>query len=144
MENKPSSLKTKKRKHDLVMLPPYFKGIGFFTLLICGVLALADRVKDFGIRPDQPHYFRHLMLHGILLGLLLLAASRDKEEDELTQAIRVKSMATVFITNGVIVVIQPFFTLIGDDPIVPFTAVNLMVEALVFYLLLFSFQKLMR
>lgn len=144
MENKLVNMERKKSKSDFKLLPTYWKTIGFCVLLLCGAGALLVRIKGLSLTPEGYNQSLNFLLHGIILGLLMIAASRDKEEDELTQSIRVKSMATVFITNGVLVVMQPLFTLMGDEPIVPFTAAHLMVESLVFYLLLFSFQKLMR
>lgn len=144
MENKLSPLKTKKRKHDLVMLPSYFKGIGFFVALLSGIALLLHHINGFGAVPGQPELFPGLTIHAVLLGLFLMALARDLQEDEQTQSLRHKSMASGFILATIYVIMDPFFGLMFREPYDPISGVQVMLIVLVTYLLQFSFEKLMR
>lgn len=144
MENNLSHPKSKRQLPGLTLLPVSFKWIGFFIALISGGLAIVDKVRDFGIRPEDPGFFRKLMLHGVLLGLLCIAASRDEEEDEQTQAIRLRCLGSTFFLGGIYVILGPLFDLLFQDPLTLMTAVELMLFLLVIYLLEYFFFKLMR
>lgn len=144
MENKLSPNHTRKQGLGLTLLPVSFKWVGFLIALISGALAIADKVRDFGIRPEDPGSFRTLLLHGVLLGLLCIAASRDEEEDEQTQSIRLRCLGSTFFFGGMYVILGPLFDIMFQDPVKLMTAVQLMLLLLVVYLLEFSFFKLMR
>ncbi len=105
----------KKNQKDLLLLPYYFRGIAFgilalsFTfvgLTLLDIVSLGKEVESL--------IFQELLF----VGLLLLAITKEREEDELTLLIRLKSFTAAFIFGVVSVVVDPLTNLIFEGEFV--------------------------
>lgn len=84
-------------------LPAYFKTIGIL-LLIISFLTLMSRV----FIPDQPELIREISKKGILIGMLLISISKDKQEDEMTKSLRAQSYSIAFVIGVLYTLIMPY------------------------------------
>lgn len=84
-------------------LPYYFKKIGFglliISLLSLGTLAFLD---------DSSDLIKHISKSVLLIGLLLISISMEKNEDEYTMQLRARSYVMAFIFGVVYAILQPY------------------------------------
>jgi hypothetical protein len=92
-------------KYSKLQLPNKYKTVGVIVL-IASILTL------IGLRfiEDESEIFRDLVEKSILIGLLLISVSRDKEEDELTVKLRSQSYVMAFIFGVFYALAQPYVT----------------------------------
>ncbi len=83
-------------------LPNQFIKIGIGVFLVTLIAFIALRFTDLN------NDFTKLLLRGIMLiSLLIISISKDKEEDEMVKLIRVQSYALAFVIGVLYAVIQP-------------------------------------
>lgn len=84
-------------------LPVYFKTIGIILLIVSFVTLMSRMFID-----DQPEIIRELSKRGILIGMLLISISKDKEEDELTMKLRSQSYSIAFVVGVIYALVMPY------------------------------------
>ncbi|GGI57893.1 hypothetical protein [Winogradskyella haliclonae] len=84
-------------------LPTSFKWIGLVIVIMAFVLFFVR--SQF---PDQADFIRGIGRKVFIIGLLCISLSRDKEEDEMTIAIRAQSYAIAFIIGVLYAIIMPY------------------------------------
>ncbi len=92
-------------KYSKLQLPNKFKTVGVIVL-IASILTLIG-LHFVGVKSE---IFRDLVEKSILVGLLLISVSRDKEEDELTVKLRSQSYVMAFIFGVFYALTQPYVT----------------------------------
>ncbi len=125
----------KKNQKDLLLLPYYFRGIAF------GILALGFIFVDLTLldivslgKEVEGTIFKEFLL----VGLLLLAISKGRAEDELTLRIRLQSFTAAFIFGLVYVIANPFVNfLFGGEFVSDIKVMQLLVAMFVFYFIVF-------
>lgn len=101
-----------------LLLPHRFKLIGIIVLIPFLVLGIAFRFFDFGfefltIKPHKPdpifntqqNLTDELALTGIIIGLLFIAFSSEREEDEFINKIRLESLQWAVLLNYILLII---------------------------------------
>lgn len=110
-------------RHRL-LLPNRFKLIGILTLIPFLTLGIAIRFFDFGFAflahagtynftsgdsnmhiTDYQNYSDELALSGIIISLLLIAFSREKQEDEFISQLRLESLQWAVLINYLLLLI---------------------------------------
>lgn len=132
---------SKTHKQGLGLLPGNFKKIGLTLILLAFGLGIVGKLMHLDWIATQKELFRTLMLSGINLGLLLIALSSDKMEDEMTIAIRLKAMAWSFTWAVLYVIIAPFLDLLFKDPIGVLTGQQVVMSMLFVYMIMYYLQK---
>ena len=84
------------------LLPNQFKKIGLFVFVISFVSLF---INAFAIENMQ---IRFLAKNGILIGMLLIAISKENFEDELISNLRMQSFALAFIVGVLYSLFQPY------------------------------------
>ena len=84
-------------------LPVYFKTIGVILLIVSFVTLMSRMFFD-----DQPEIIRDLSKRGLLIGMLLISISKDKEEDELTMKLRSQSYSIAFVAGVIYALVMPY------------------------------------
>lgn len=103
-------------KHSLLLANQY-KRIGFFVLVPFLILGLFVRFADFhwsflslpinvGFLDNTINFTDELALTGIIAGLLLIAFSREKTEDEYIAKIRLESLQWAVLINYILLIIS--------------------------------------
>ncbi len=101
----------KKNQQDLRLLPTNFKKVAFGIMVISALVVVMSMLK---ILPIEKEIVKTIAKSGILISLLILTITRNKEEDELTLRIRLKAFSASFLYGVVIVIIEPFISLLFD------------------------------
>lgn len=134
-------MESKRRKNKHVLLPVYFKKVGLAVMILAFVPAIIVKSMNFELMQSQKELFRVLTLNAFILGLLFVAWSRDKVEDEMTVSIRLKSMSWTFTWAVLYVIITPLIDLLFKDPIDDLTGQQVVMSMLFVYLIMYYLQK---
>lgn len=132
-------LLTNKKKYTL--LPVYFKKIGIIVILLSFLPLIFVKTFDIELIHYQKELCKTLTLNILILGLLFIAWSRDKIEDEMTMSIRLSSMAWTFLWAVLLVVIKPLFDFLFYGTSSVFTAQPLVIMMLFYYLFVYYQKK---
>jgi hypothetical protein len=130
---------TNKKKYTL--LPVYFKKIGIVVVLLSFLPLIIVKTIDIELIQYQKELFKTLTLNILILGLVFIAFSRDKIEDEMTMLIRLNSMSWTFLWAVLLVVIKPLFDILFYGTGSVFTAQPLVIMMLFYYLFVYYQKK---
>jgi|LakMenE01Jun11ns_1017448.scaffolds.fasta_scaffold9571035_2 hypothetical protein len=134
-------MENKLRKANNVLLPVHFKIIGLVVMILAFAPVAIVKSIGFEMEKSQKEVFRVLTLNAFILGLLFVACSRDKIEDEMTVSIRLKSMSWTFVWAVFYVIITPLIDLIFRDSIAAPTGQRVVMSMLFVYLIMYYVQK---
>ena len=124
-----------------VLLPGYFKIIGTGIMILAFAVAISFKSMNVAMGIEQKELLRELTMNAFILGLLFLASSRDKVEDELILLIRLKSMSWTFVWAVFLVIVTPIIDLLFDDAIEPLSGQQVVGSMLCGYLIMYNWQK---
>lgn len=85
-------------------LPHLFLKIGLAVSLLSIVLMF---VRAFVMEGDT-EWFKLVLQKSLLIGMLLMSVSKDKEEDEMTQQLRAQSYMIAFIVGVIYALVMPY------------------------------------
>ena len=105
-------MESKITKKKAVLLPKYFKKIGFAVMILAFLLTVVVKSMNVEMIQSQKELFRIFTLNAFILGLLFVAWSKDKVEDEMTIAIRLNAMAWAFGWAVLDVIVKPIVDLL--------------------------------
>ncbi len=102
-----------------LLLPPKYKLIGLFIFIPFFLLGIAVRFYDFGFSflqfqvsvdngifdNNRQDLTDELTLTGLIVGLLFIAFSREKQEDEFINKIRLESLQWAVLINYILLLI---------------------------------------
>lgn len=137
-------MQCKRSKKEPGLLPLYFKKIGLLVMILAFIPAIIVKSVNVELVQTQKEIFRVLTLNAFILGLLFVAWSRDKVEDEMTVSIRLKAMSWTFTWAVLYFIITPFIALLFKDLIVRLTGQLVVMSMLFVYLTIYYLQKLSR
>jgi hypothetical protein len=137
-------MESKRNKNEAVLLPKYFKKIGLVVMILAFVPAVVVKSMNIEMVQSQKELFRVFTLNAFILGLLFVAWSKDKVEDEMTVAIRLKAMAWTFSWAVLYVIVKPIVDLLFKDPIQDLTGQQVVMSMLFVYLIMYYIQKIGR
>ena len=129
------------KKNKTGLLPHYFKRIGIVVMILAFVPAISFKAMGLELTQAQKALFKLMTMNGFILGLLFMAWAKDKVEDEMTIALRLKSMGFAFLWAVLFVVLKPLTDLLFKSSSAESTAQGLVVSMLLVYLFLYSLQK---
>lgn len=134
-------MESKRAKKEAVLLPRYFKKIGLVVMILAFVPAMVVKSMNIEMVQSQKELFRLCTFNAFILGLLFVAWSKDKVEDEMTVAIRLKAMAWTFSTAVLCVIVQPIVDLLFKETIQDLTGQQVVMTMLFAYLIMYYLQK---
>ena len=126
------------------LLGVHFKKIGVVVMVLSMVPGLIVKTMHIVVMESQKDLLKSLSYSGFLLGLLFIALSRDKVEDELTIHIRITSMQEMFIFAVIYVMIKSLIVCVLQWPVNDVSGQQLVTLMLVGYLISFYLKKLNR
>lgn len=99
----------------LNLLPNYFKKIGLGFILASVVFVVS--VKISGIHPtaEKKEMMKTISRDVVLLGMMFIAFSKEKDEDELTMLIRMKALASAFVYIVIFKIVSDVFGIIDKE-----------------------------
>ncbi len=119
------------------LLPFQFKLVGFICLMLIVTFAALVRFGNVFDEIIQPNMLRSGLQSSILVGLFLIASSRERVEDELAGLIRLKSFEWAFRWGVLYTVVD---ALLSEKPS-ELTGFSLIFSMLIVYLLVFYSKK---
>ena len=134
-------MEKKRSKKDIALLPRYFKVIGLAVIILSIVPIVVIKSLSIKMLQVQKELWVQISANTFILGLLFIAWSKDKIEDEMTFSIRLKAMAFAFICAVFSMFISPFVDLLFKSPIENETGHQVVVVMLFVYLMSYYFQK---
>lgn len=137
-------MENKQNKTKAILLPIYFKKIGLAVMIAAVVPAIIIKSMQVEMLQSQKDLFRIFTLNAFILGLLFVALAKDKIEDEMTVAIRLKAMAFAFSWSVLYVIVQPFVEVVFKDPVQDSTGQQVVLSMLFVYLIIYYLQKRVR
>ena len=137
-------MESKRNKKEVVLLPKHFKKIGLGVMILAFVPAVVVKSMNIEMMHSQKVLFRIFTFNAFILGLLFVAWSKDKVEDEMTVAIRLKAMAWTFGWAVLYVIVKPIVDLLFKDPIQDVTGQQVVMSMLFVYLIMYYLQKIGR
>lgn len=124
-----------------VFFPNRFKKIGLIVAVLPIVLIFL--AKQFF--PDTPAetklVIKDLLFNLIILGIFIIAWSRDKVEDEMTMYNRMQALGFVVFTAVLMMIISPLIDLIIQEPFKEMPAKQLMLFILFGYIIFYKIRK---
>ena len=94
-------------------LPHKFMAIG---IAIAGLSIAIMFVRAFAMEGDTV-WLKHVLQKTLLIGMIIMSISKDREEDEMTIALRSQSYAIAFIIGVVYALVMPYVEF-GVDSVV--------------------------
>jgi len=113
-------------------------------MILAFIPAIIVKSMNVELVQTQKEIFRDFTFNSFILGLLFVAWSRDKVEDEMTVSIRLKAMSWTFIWAVLYVIITPFIAFLFKDLNVRLTGQQVVMSMLFVYLTMYYLQKLGR
>jgi uncharacterized membrane protein len=126
------------------LLGVQFKKIGIVVMILSMVPGLLVKTMHIALMASQKDLLKSLSYSGFLLGLLFIALSRDKVEDELTIYIRLKAMQEMFMFAVIYVMIKPLIVWVLQAPFIDVSSQQLVTLMLLGYLISYYLKKLYR
>jgi len=121
--------------------PNHFKKIGLIVALL--PVALIFLAKYFF--PDTPTetklIVKDFLFNVTILGILIIAWSRDKEEDEMSMQNRLQALGFVVFTAVLMMMINPLVNLFWGEPFQEMSAKQLMLFILLGYIVFYKIRK---
>lgn len=92
--------------NKMQLLPNSYKKLGFILLIISVVALVILRIT----RPTQD-IFNDICKSVILLSMIIISVTKEKNEDEYTIILRGKSYVLAFIIGAIYAILQPYINL---------------------------------
>lgn len=137
-------MESKNKQKKLRLLPRYFKIIGLSLMIFAFTPEVIIVLSKASILEPQKELLKLITKTVFILGLVLIALSKDKVEDEMTFAVRQSAMAMAFLYAVFIVIIQPFVDILLSGSVDVITGTHIVVLMLIFYLIMYNFLKFRR
>jgi hypothetical protein len=126
-------------------LPPYFKIIGIvlivFTVIFLITVKLMYGDVTLHLGEHNKQLIKLIAKDIFIVSLLLIAASRESEESDRLFKYRASVAIGAFITGVMIAMIHPLLDFMYEDYIETYSASEMIIFMLLFYLLVFYTSK---
>lgn len=116
-----------KKGGSFPLLPYKYRWVSI-TVIVLSAIGYFTRFH-LGLLPED--VWRHLFKSFMLLGLLAVIISKEKEEDERISNLRFRAFGFAFVFSLLMFILIPFFTLIKE---LIFSKVHFEIEQSVFYI----------
>jgi hypothetical protein len=131
----------KRSKKEPILLARYFKKLGLVVMVLAFIPAIVVKAMSIEMLESDKDLFRMYTLNAFILGLLFVVWSKDKIEDEMTVALRLKAVFWTFIWAVFYVIIKPVIDLVFKEPIVNLTGQELVMSMLFIFLVTYYLEK---
>jgi len=95
----------------LNLLPNYFKKIGLVFILVSVVFVVSVKISGIHLTAEKKEMLKIILSDVFLLGMVIVAFSKDKDEDELTMLIRMKALGSAVVFVVIFKIVNDIFHL---------------------------------
>ena len=99
----------------LNLLPNYFKKIGLGFILASVVFVVSVKIFGIHLTAEKKEMMKIISWDILILGMLFIAFSKEKDEDELTMLIRMKALASAFVYIVIFKIVSDVFGIIDQE-----------------------------
>jgi len=99
----------------LNLLPNYFKKIGLGFILVSVVFVVSVKISGIHLTAENKEMMKTIFWDILIIGMLFIAFSKEKDEDELNMLIRLKALASAFFYIVILKIVNDVFNLIGHE-----------------------------
>jgi len=99
----------------LNLLPNYFKKIGLGFILASVVFVVSIKISGIHLTVEKKEMMKTIFWDILIIGMLFIAFSKEKDEDELNMLIRLKALASAFFYTVILKIVNDVFYLIGHE-----------------------------
>lgn len=104
-------------KKEYILFPHYFKKLGVIVIVSTFAIGLILKLMNVEFVSTNKETFKLFAMSMLIVGLLLIAWSKEKMEDEMSMYIRLNAIAWTFIWTISYVIFQPIAELVvGNVP----------------------------
>ena len=101
----------------LNLLPNYFKKIGLGFILATVVFFISIKILGINFTAEKKEMLKTILSDAFLFGMVIVAFSKDKDEDELSMQIRLKALGTAFVSVVMFKITRDVFSFVLQEPI---------------------------
>jgi hypothetical protein len=131
-------MKFTKSNYSANLLPTYFKVVGI--LVIALTLPSAAFIRPY-IEPHHYQLAKAVTFNMIILGLFLIAWSRDKIEDEMSIHLRFQAMGGAFLFGVMICIINPLVAFLSSSPDFDIQGQQPIMAMLIVFIIVYTVKK---
>jgi len=99
----------------LNLLPNYFKKIGLGFILASVVFVVSVKISGIHLTVEKKEMMKTIFWDILIIGMLFIAFSKEKDEDELTMLIRMKALASAFVYIVIFKIVSDVFGIIDQE-----------------------------
>ncbi len=99
----------------LNLLPNYFKKIGLGFILASVFFVVSVKISGIHLSVEKKEMMKTISRDVVLLGMMFIAFSKEKDEDELTMLIRMKALASAFVYIVIFKIVSDVFGIIDQE-----------------------------
>lgn len=99
----------------LNLLPNYFKKIGLGFILASVVFVVSVKISGIHLTAEKKEMMKTIFWDILIIGMLFIAFSKEKDEDELTMLIRMKALASAFVYIVIFKIVSDVFGIIDQE-----------------------------
>ena len=103
---------TNQPKRKIKLLPQYFKWVGFGLIIFAFAPAIIMKLNHIQLQQTAKEYSLLFIKGLFLIGLAMIACSKDKKENRSLMPIRLNSLLWAFFMAFGLVIFEPFFHLL--------------------------------
>ena len=126
------------------LLPTYFKKIGLGLIILCVIVPIAFKLFHFQIESAKKEMIKTITKDIVIIGMVFIAFSRDKVEDELTMLLRTKALISAVFFAFTVTIVSDVFNLFLSEPVERDDAFSIMFRIVFFQILYNQLAKLNR
>ena len=126
----------------LNLLPNYFKKIGLGFILASVVFIVSVKISGIHLTAEKKEMMKTISRDVVLLGMMFLAFSKEKDEDELTMLIRMKALASAFVYIVIFKIVSDVFGIIDKELIENMN--GYFFQMMIWYFFIYYSAKLLR
>lgn len=130
-----------KEPWKIPLLPSWGKLLGLAVLFLPIVIVVVFKWAQPSAFLENKETWKHILANIALMGLFIFACTREKQEDEMMAAYRLKAMAVAFCWGTMLTLLDPITDFIFRDPFVDGKVHYLVFQMLFFYLVVFYSLK---
>ncbi len=133
---------SKLNKNKLLLLPYKFKFVGLLMIVLTAVVGFTIKLTDISWWGMQKTQMKVLVVDLFILGLFLIAWTKDEKEDEMLEHIRLVAIAMSFFTGILSSILHPIFDIAFGGALGDSYGQQQIIYMLLTYHFTFGFRKL--
>lgn len=129
-------------KLSLKLFPNSFRKVSFVLIVIAVGVLLPARIMKEGYVFENREMIRFIGMDILLAGLFILGWTRDKQEDEMSVQIRLRSAMGAIVSSIIILMINPLIgPILGLGALDSYSGQGIMLYVMVFYVCSYYYDR---